>query len=151
MNALEEVKNLWDIDLSNSCECRYCETCGIGTESELCDECQAPTRAMDYCDGACYGYRLEWLEELASAYAKGNGHEYLVLHGRGMGWTGASGHTDPIPATGKDLLDALTFSGEWRLRFTLDENNLLTIKRYSHDEPMGASFYAVPSNGEEQE
>lgn len=142
----------WDFELSNSCQCRFCENCGLGTESFDCDECMRETREMDYCDGACWDYKLEWLDELVEEWSKNCGRDYMVISGRAMGWQRTSGHTDAMPATGKELLKALTFSGDWTLNFRLDQDNLLTVRRWSHDEPTGASFIVSPSeyNSEEE-
>jgi len=152
MTTATATRYRWDFDLSNSCQCRICDACGMGTESESCDECQGETRATDDCDGFCYDYKLEWLDEMVQEWSKNVGRDYLVIHGSAMGWQRLSGHTDPIEATGKALLKALTFSGEWSLQFRLDENNLMTIRRSSHDEPTGASFYVTPAeyNSEEE-
>ena len=149
MNTKSDIKYQWDFEISTSCRCRYCEDCNTVTEDETCIGCEKVTRDFGNCEGDCYDYLLEWIDELVETYSKNNGHDYLVIHGSRMGWRGTSGHTEPILATGENVLKALQFNGDWTIRFMLDENNLLTINRYSHDEPMGAHFYAVPSNGEE--
>jgi hypothetical protein len=55
-----------------------------------------------------------------------------------MGWTRASGNTKPIRGL-EETFDALTLNGDYRLVFTL-YNGDLSVTRYSHDEPTGASF-----------
>ena len=142
---------LYDFEISNSCTCRGCLDCGILTESELCDECQKETTPADNCWGECYEYKLEWLDDLVSEYSRGNGHDYLMITGHAIGWQRLSGQTDVIPATGESVLKVLTFSGDWIIRFRLDSDNNFTMSRYSHDEPTGANFIAVPANLEDGE
>ena len=139
-----------DFELSNSCECSYCATCDMGTEGYTCSECQQDTTPLDYCDGACYEYKLEWLSEELEQYLESNGNpSTLQVNGSAMGWQRRSGYAT-CEADSKNLLDVLTFNGDWRLRFIF-EGNELRVQRYSHDEPTGASFYVVPAAEEEEE
>ena len=147
MNATLERS---EFELDNSCQCRYCETCSMGTESEVCDECEQPTRELNDCDGFCYDYKLDWLEESVDSFVEAIGSPYeLRIEGRRMGWTSASGYAI-CKANSKDLLAKLTFSGDWRLRFVF-EGNTLAITRWSHDEPTGASFEVVAEIEEEEQ
>jgi hypothetical protein len=147
MSTLEKT----ELEISNACECRYCDACGLGGEDITCPECGTDTRFTDWCDGACYEYKLEHLEEyLLPAYMSANGEpEYLRIEGTRMGWQAKTGYKI-IKATHKELWDALTFSGDWTLRYML-ENKSLTVTRYSHDEPTGASFTITPDKGEDME
>ena len=140
-----------EFEIDNSCQCRYCEPCSIGTESEVCDECQQLTQQMDYCDGFCYDYKLEWLKESVDSFITAINNPYhLRIEGHRMGWTSANGYAI-CEANSKDLLNTLTFHGDWRLRFVF-EGNTLAITRWSHDEPTGASFEVVAEiEDEEQE
>lgn len=139
-----------EFEISNSCQCRQCKTCSMGTESEVCDECQQPTQQMDYCDGFCYDYKLEWLDESMDSFITATGNPYQIrIEGRGIGWTSASGYAI-CKANSKDLLTALTFNGDWRLHF-VSEGNTLAITRWSHDEPTGASFEVVAEIEEEEQ
>lgn len=129
-------------ELSNSCECSYCATCETGTEGAQCLDCKGDTTPLDYCDGGCWEYKLDWLEESVEEFASVIGNPYeLRVQGKNMGWTRASGYAT-CKANSKELLDALTFSGEWRLSFTF-EGNTLHVTRWSHDEPTGASFEVI--------
>jgi hypothetical protein len=105
---------------------------------------------MDYCSGGCYEYKLEWLEEELNEYLESNGNpSTLQVNGSAIGWQRLSGYAT-CDADSKKLLDALTFNGDWRLRFTFNDKDLHVI-RWSHDEPTGASFYVVPAVEEEEE
>jgi len=141
----------YDFTLSNSCSCMGCNSCGISTESEICEGCGAATIPTESCWGDCYDYKLQWLDDLVNEYSRSNGHNGLMITGHAIGWQRLSGHTDIIPATVESVLRVLTFSGEWRIRFRLDSDNNFTITRYSHDEPTGANFVAVPANLEDGE
>jgi len=147
MSTLEKI----EVEISNGCECRYCDACGLGGESDLCPECATETRFMNYCDGACWEYKIDELEEyLMPDFMSANGNpEYLRIEGKRMGWQARSGYK-VIKATHKELWDSLTFSGDWTLHYVL-EGGSLTVTRYSHDEPMGASFTITPDKGEDIE
>lgn len=133
-----------DFELSNTCECSYCATCDMGTEGYTCSECQKDTTPLDYCDGGCYEYKLDWLHEELENYLAANGNpSTLQVNGSSIGWRRLSGYAT-CEANSKNLLDVLTFNGDWRLRFTFDGNDLHVI-RWSHDEPTGTSFYVVPA------
>ena len=148
MNAIKESKNVWEFELSTNCTCQICEKCGILTEDERCPECEGYTSPASFCGGGCYEYKLGWIDEMVKEYAVKNGHSHLILIGSRMTWRNLSGSCEPIEATGSELLKALTFGNDYLLRFELDENNLLTVTRWSHDEPTGARFHAAPSDGE---
>lgn len=139
------------IDLTNSCQCRICDACSVGTEDATCQECGQDTRECTYCDGQCFEYKLDYLEELVEDYAAFNKCEYLRIEGRRMTWQYLSGYAI-IKANSKALLDSLTFSGDWSLEFKYDdETNEFTVTRWSHDEPTGASFIISPDKGEDEE
>jgi hypothetical protein len=145
-----ELIDKWDIELSTDCTCRYCETCGIVTDVTICEECKQPTREVEYCDGFCYEYKLEGIDELMEEYSRLNGHEYMRVNGSRMGWMNLEGSTDIIPATGEQLRKVLSINGSYTLKITKDENNLISITRYSHDEPMGATFTVSPADYDEE-
>jgi len=135
MTTLEAVK----IELDSSCECRYCDACGLGTESLACDNCQTQTREVGYCDGACWEYKIDWLDEALEAWLPLAGNpSFLRLDGSRMGWQARSGYK-VISASRRELLDTLLHVGDARLLFTFAGNSL-TVTRWSHDEPMGAHF-----------
>lgn len=143
MNTQEMSK----YEISTDCQCRYCESCGIGTESETCDECQQGTRSMDYCDGACWEYKRDWLAEDIERFTKD--HSHVRIDGQRMGWQSRSGYLI-VEADDRAIWNALTFSGDWTLYVECD-GQTMTIRRTSHDEPMGATFILTPTNDEEGE
>jgi hypothetical protein len=118
-------------DITNSCTC------------ESLDENDNPI-PTEYCWGDCYDIALENLDEqILKPWL--NRHDLdlsseLQVKGSGMGWQRVSATYEVLA---EDLLDSLTFDSEWRLFFTL-ENDRLSVVRYSHDEPTGASFDVVP-------
>ena len=147
MSTIQKI----EIEISNACECRYCDACGLSGQDITCPECANETRFTDWCDGACYEYKIEELEEylLPAFMAVYNQPEYLRIEGKRMGWQSRSGYK-VIKATHKELWDALTFSGDWTLHYML-EGKSLNVTRYSHDEPTGASFTITPDKGEDME
>lgn len=77
------------------------------------------------------------------------GVSHFTVEGTAMGWTRASGFT----VVAWDILaDAFSLNGDYRVVFTLaDGENTLTAVRYSHDEPVGASFTVRPATEQEIE
>lgn len=143
MNTQEMSK----YEISTDCRCRYCESCGLGTESETCDECQQNTRSIDYCDGSCWEYKREWFAEDIERFTKD--HSHVRIDGQHMGWQSLSGHLI-VEADDNAIFNALTFSGDWTLYVECDGQSM-KIRRTSHDEPMGATFILTPTNEEEGE
>lgn len=62
----------------------------------------------------------------------------ILIEGRGMTWQGLDG---TVMVNANTILSSLALDrgGEYRLEFYQDGKEL-TAKRWSHDEPMGASF-----------
>jgi len=135
-----ETINCTKVEISNSCECLICDTCGMGTDSDTCQECNTPTRLIEWCDGSCYEFKIEELESyiLPEFLAANNAPRFLRIEGRGMGWQRREGYLI-TPAEFTPLFDGLKFDGGWRLVFNFAGDSL-TVTRYSHDEPTGANF-----------
>lgn len=138
-------------EISTNCQCRHCESCGLGTESETCDECQQPTRELTYCDGACWEYKRDWFEEDIERFIEANNNpSHVRIEGQRIGWQSRDGYLI-VTADHKAIWDALTFSGEWTLKIECTGEEL-KVRRYSHDEPMGASFQLVAApEGDDEE
>lgn len=119
-------------DLTNSCTC------------ESLDENDNPI-PTEICWGDCYDIALDNLTEQViepwQNHHDLDGSSELLVKGSRMGWTRASGTTTTDV---EGLLATLTFDSEWRLIFTLDDKHNLSVVRYSHDEPTGASFDVSP-------
>jgi len=124
-----------EVELSSSCVCVYMDE---NDEAQPSDECFG-----------CYSDALEdlgrdVLEPWLDAHEADDG-DYVVIDGSNIGWLRKSGKASlQIDKFGSndfqsDLLDVLTFNGDFRLVFRLVGDDLSAI-RYSHDEPMGASF-----------
>ena len=146
MDTIQEMK----IELSNACQCRDCPECNLGTESLTCDDCNAPTLESTYCDGYCFDYKLEWLEEAVEEWTERMGNPSSVqINGRAMGWTRANGSATVL-AEWKPIFNALQINGDWTLRFAIAGESF-KVSRYSHDEPTGASFEIVPALEQESE
>lgn len=135
-------------EISSDCQCFTCTTCCIGfigmPADGRCQECDAELQSDSYCSGACWddaNYMGElalddWLKSMDEP-------KHLRIEGRAMGWQRRSGWTD-VAATWEKLRDALRIDGDFRLQFSVDEHGILTARRYSHDEPVGASFSIYP-------
>ena len=142
--VIEESK----YEISNSCECRFCEGCGMGTESMKCDECQQDTTETSYCDGFCYDYKRDWFENDVERWLIANNNPARVtIAGKHIGWQRLHGYAT-VNADHRDIFNALTFNGDWKLAVEVTGEKFIIV-RYSHDEPMGASFWLVPALNEE--
>jgi len=135
MCVMSDVKNVVEVELDSSCVCVVYDEYG-------------KEQASDDCFG-CYSDALEdleanVLEPWLDAHEADDG-DYVVIDGSNIGWLRKSGKASlQIDKFGSndfqsDLLDVLTFNGDFRLVFRLVGDDLSAI-RYSHDEPMGASF-----------
>lgn len=97
------------------------------------------------------GDEFDWEDAHAALreWADTAGVDYFTVEGKAMGWTRADGFT----VIAWDILaDAFSLNGDYRVVFTLaDGENTLTAVRYSHDEPVGASFAVRPATEQEIE
>jgi hypothetical protein len=129
---MNDVVSVVEVELSSSCVC------------EVFDEHENAYPADD-CSG-CYSdslQDLEWavLEPWLDAVKAVDG-DYVLIDGEGMGWLRKAGTASlevERDAFVSDVLNNLTFDGDFRLVFRL-EGDVLSARRFSHDEPMGASF-----------
>lgn len=125
------------VEISTECICSYCPACGIGySGQEECDNCGGEVRASDECFEC---QPTDYLEEYIEEWCKNK--ESIKISGTRVTWRNLSGY-DLIDANCKSILDYLTFSGDWRLSFTIGKSKI-KVKRYSHDEPMGAYFEII--------
>ena len=145
--TMTEERLIGRIELNSSCHCTHCESCGIGYmgEEESCLECSGPLTDLTYgCGGECWEDANYAAEELFSEYLKEMEQpKRLRIEGKRMGWQSRSGHKD-IRATWEALKDALIFDGDLRLELKVEAGGIFTARRWSHDEPMGASFSIYP-------
>lgn len=128
------------VEITSSCACQYCEQCESiysYVDKQECPECQADMKEFD-CYGDCYNDSKEEALRLVTEWSDTHKIDEWIIRGNNMGWTRASGNTEPIGGL-EETFDALTLNGDYRLVFTL-LNDSLRVTRYSHDEPTGASF-----------
>jgi len=96
----------------------------------------------------CYGDCWEWAWEdatsLIASWAKHWDTNGIRVEAEGMGWTGASAHLELTFREPEQALRALTISGEYTVNLSVDNEGQLTVRRYSHDEPMGCRMVALP-------
>lgn len=78
-----------------------------------------------------------WIAELELSH--------IQLEGKGIGWR-RNYDSFILDANSEELIKALQIRGDFRIEVEIpdeDADHDLNAKRYSHDEPMGASFYIV--------
>ena len=134
---------------SNTCGCYDCPSCGaLETNDESapnCYNCGTTTVPSEYCMDACWEYKHEnWQNDIFPEWLTlMNEPQYLKVEGSKMGWTRASGYL--IVESDWDIFyKVFSINGEYRLKFLI-EGESFTVQRYSHDEPMGASFTIKPT------
>lgn len=122
---MSETLNDWTAVISTDCTC----TEEDGTASE-------------YCNDFCWIMNGADTSDLLNEWVSRNGEsatDTVVVGSERMNWNGVCGYTTTEP---DKVPDALAINGQYRLDFKLVASDL-TIMRYSHDEPTGASFKAV--------
>ena len=144
--------NTFKATISNSCQCRYCPQCEMGIWSEDGEECHYCSALLEYvgCDG-CWDEMTEDVKThlfdpwRASRDTHELGDDFpFYIQGRGMTWQSINANSAQLQSW-SDALNCLSLNGDYTLRFTFDPDaKTLTVRRSSHDEPMGAwfEFYA---------
>ena len=122
-----------ETELNSSCVCEYYDEANVLQVSEECFGCW-----QDALEDLEHAILLPWLK-LTDA---DNG-DYVVARGENVGWRRLSGMVS-FELDYDDIVDDLvgwfSLDGDFRLSFRLDDAGVLTVRRGSHDEPMGAYF-----------
>ena len=120
----------YEATLNTDCTCTY-------WDDEIEDYLEAES-----CFGECYQEQLDDVKNFILAswqYAnKILEAQPVDIKGHAMGWMRLDGYaTVPV----ENILDALAINGDYKLHFILSNDySELSVIRYSHDEPTGASF-----------
>ncbi|MFM5968558.1 MAG: hypothetical protein ACKOQ8_05935 [Micrococcales bacterium] len=120
-------------ELSSNCTCEYID-----------DE------TGEFVPGDCYGdcwtdardYAIEAMDNWATDIGFNRIDDArLAIHASNMGWTRSA--STALADSIEEILNLLALPrAEYRLVFKREDNDL-TVMRYSHDEPTGASFRIV--------
>lgn len=109
--------------------------------SDCVCENEETNEPLDYCDG-CYDWQKEDVEMVIAEWATAHGIDIddtpIRIDGTKLTWQGLSGYRDTYPS---DIVNSLALNGDFRLEFYLDEDNTLTARRWSHDEPVGTGLF----------
>jgi hypothetical protein len=114
------------------------QTVSVTTDC-LCGEGDTDT-LTEYCSGECYEWQKEDVFMLLGEWQLANGvdeDDTIRINASSVGWQGRSGYKDT------DILElhgALSLNGDFRIEWYL-ENNELTARRWSHDEPVGTGIF----------
>ena len=89
----------------------------------------------------CYEWQKDGVFELLGEWQKSNNideNDTILINGTRMGWAKQDGYkyTNILELHGALALDGGDFRIEWYL-----ENNELTARRWSHDEPVGTGLF----------
>lgn len=125
-------KDIKVIELDSSCMCVFDEADFLQASKE-CFGCW-----QDALEDLEHAVLLPWLK-LTDA---DNG-DYIVASGSNVGWRRLSGEVSfelDYDDVVSDLLGWFSLNGDFRLTFKLDDAGELSVRRGSHDEPMGAYF-----------
>jgi hypothetical protein len=96
---------------------------------------------QEYCYGDCYEWQKEWVFELLGMWQVANGideDDPILINAESIGWQHRSGFkwTTMLELHGALALDG----GDFRIKWYL-ENDELTARRWSHDEPVGTGLF----------
>ena len=120
------------------------------TESEEMDEQGNPVPAT-WCSG-CWQDTMSNIDyDMLAHWNRDNGIEStdkLYIGGDGIGWQRRSGYTIAEPNI-EDIVKRLSIDGDFTLYFKYDGKDL-TVRRTSHDEPMGTGWMTFRLATEEE-
>lgn len=119
----------------------YAQTMEVNTDCqcEIFDDEGQVIPTTD-CFGCYTDAKEDLLSELDYWLGRAGDPEYVRIEGRGMGWMSRDGYAI-VEAKPDELFEAMTINGEFRLVFEWDERDILTARRYSHDEPTGTGLF----------
>ncbi len=130
--VMSDVMNVIEVEVNSSCVCVAYDDYGNEVEAGDCYGC-----FDDSLEDLEYSILLPWLK----AQDADNG-DYIVVRGSNVGWMRVSGEAT-LELDYDDVLDDLVkwfgLNGDFRLTFKLADGEF-TVRRGSHDEPMGAYF-----------
>jgi hypothetical protein len=129
---MDQVVNVTEVELNSSCVCEYYDEFD---QLQISDDCFG-----------CFDDSLVDLEDLILLpwlkNQKADNGDYIVASGSNVGWQRLSGEVSfeiDYDDIRDDLVHWFSLNGEFRLTFKLADGEF-TVRRGSHDEPMGAYF-----------
>lgn len=151
MSTIEVQAGKVSFSLNSDCQCFDCNKCGIGymggESGQKCDDCTGGV--LEHANGCMgcwddskemfYQSLYEWRKEVGVSW------NLVRIEGSAMGWTRSKGSA-VVPL--ERVLEALTIRGDFRIEVQL-QGKSFSARRYSHDEPTGASFFFTLVKGEE--
>lgn len=151
MSVIEVAEGAINFVLNSDCQCFDCNKCGMGyinaEYEQKCDDCtEGVLKHSNTCMG-CWDDSKEDFYQAIYEWRKEVGVDWNLVRidGSAMGWTRSKGSA-VVPM--ERALDALTIRGDFRIEVKL-KGKELSARRYSHDEPTGASFFFTLVKGEE--
>ena len=130
---MSDVMNVVEVEVNSSCVCEYYDEFDQLQPSDDCFGCFDDS-LVDLEDLIL----LPWLKD-----QEADNGDYIVVRGSNVGWMRVSGESTlelDYDSVLDDLMDWFGLNGDFRLSFKLDKDQVLTVRRGSHDEPMGANF-----------
>jgi len=132
MCVMSDVKNVVEVEVDSSCVCEYYDEFDELQESDVCFGCWSDS--LEELEDLIL---LPWLKD-----QEANNGDYVVASGSNVGWRRLSGEVSfeiDYDDIRDDLIGWFSLNGDFRLSFKLADGEL-TVRRGSHDEPMGANF-----------
>lgn len=150
-SAVKEKEAYWQIELSSDCRCFDCNDCGVGyvrnEDGEKCEECDKELTPSDSCFACWDDSKSSFYDALEAWRDKvGVTWDLVRIDGVGLGWNKDSGYAIK---RFKEVLEALTIRGDFRITATWDGANSFTASRASHDEPTGSARFTFTLMREE--
>lgn len=135
---------MYKATITTDCTCQAIDENGDYIENENGD----PVLAETCDDGECWNFSVhDFTEAFLPMWTEKVGldtTDLINVVSEATRWT-----HEPFKAITRveNILDILSFGNDYTLNFTLDGSSL-TVVRYSHDEPTGASFTITPYKSE---
>lgn len=97
------------------------------------------------CYGDCWECAWEDATSLIASWAKHWDTNGIRVEAQGMTWQSLSAYAEmTFHNDAEEALRLFTLDSDYRLEVSVGDDGQLTVRRYSHDEPMGCSMVAHP-------
>jgi hypothetical protein len=126
------MSEAWSARLTTQCTCE--------NYNEDTDDYQP----SDYCHGDCWEWAWNDASELIEDWAKRWDTNGIRVEGVGMTWQKLSGYAEITFSEPEEALKLFTIDGDFTLEVSIDDDGQLSVRRFSHDEPMGCSMVGLP-------
>lgn len=141
---------LTDFEVTNECQCRYCETCECGYQASYFDgECPECGNDGEYAGDCfdCFEDMSAPVLETAAAWFAANPSEagLYIINGENLTWQRLTGYR--IIDSTDDVVDTIAVKTTWRQTWTINPiaGGQFTATMSHHDVPTGSAYTIRPA------